>query len=57
MRAATVIGLVGAGGIGYDMIMAMRLFQYDRLVLIVLFIYLAVTILDRLSDRLRQRVI
>lgn len=57
VRAATVIGLVGAGGIGYDMIMAMRLFRYDRLVLIVLFIYLAVTILDRLSDRLRQRVI
>jgi phosphonate transport system permease protein len=57
VRAATVLGLVGAGGIGYDMIMAMRLFQYDRLVLIVLAIYLAVTILDRLSDRLRRRVI
>lgn len=57
VRAATVLGLVGAGGIGYDMIMAMRLFQYDRLVLIVLSIYLAVTLLDRLSDQLRRRVI
>jgi phosphonate transport system permease protein len=33
VRAATVLGLVGAGGIGYDMIMAMRLFRYDRLIL------------------------
>ena len=57
VRAATVLGLVGAGGIGYDMTMAMRLFRYDRLILIVLAIYVSVTILDRLSDRLRRRVI
>ena len=57
VRAATVLGLVGAGGIGYDMIMAMRLFQFDRLVSIVLAIWLMVTILDRLSDALRRRII
>ncbi len=57
VRAATILGLVGAGGLGYDMTMAMRLFRYERLILIVLAIYLAVTILDRLSDRLRARVI
>ena len=57
VRAATVLGIVGAGGIGYDMTMAMRLFRYDRLALILLAIYLAVTILDRLSDRIRARVI
>ena len=57
VRAATVLGIVGAGGIGYDMIMAMRLFRFDRLALILLAIYLAVTVLDRLSDRLRGRVI
>ncbi|PPR17606.1 MAG: Phosphate-import permease protein PhnE [Alphaproteobacteria bacterium MarineAlpha9_Bin7] len=57
VRAATVLGLVGAGGIGYDMTMAMRLFQFDRLVLIILAIWLVVTILDRLSDALRRRII
>lgn len=57
LRAATILGLVGAGGIGYDMVMAMRLFQYDRLVLIGLGIYIVVTVLDRLSDRLRARLI
>lgn len=57
LRAAAILGLVGAGGIGYDLVMAMRLFQYDRLLLIALAIYLAVTALDRLSDRLRTRII
>jgi phosphonate transport system permease protein len=57
LRAATVLGLVGAGGIGYDMVMSMRLFQYDRIGLIALAIYVAVTVLDRASDQLRRRVI
>jgi phosphonate transport system permease protein len=57
LRAATILGLVGAGGIGYDMVMSLRLFQYERLTLIVLAIYLVVTLLDRLSDRLRSRII
>ncbi len=57
LRAAAILGLVGAGGIGYDLVMAMRLFQYDRLLPIALSIYLVVTILDRLSDHLRSRII
>jgi phosphonate transport system permease protein len=57
VRAAAILGLVGAGGIGYDMVMAMRLFEYERIVLIALAIYVVVTLLDRLSDRLRARLI
>ena len=57
VRAAAILGLVGAGGIGYDMVMAMRLFEYDRLVLIGAAIWLCVTLLDRASHRLRSRVI
>ena len=57
LRAAAILGLVGAGGIGYDMVMAMRLFQYDRLLPITLSIYLVVTLLDRASDGLRGRII
>ena len=57
VRAAAILGLVGAGGIGYDMVMAMRLFEYDRLVLIGAAIWLCVTLLDRASHRLRARVI
>ena len=57
LRAATVLGLVGAGGIGYDLVMSMRLFQYDRLLPIAVAIYLVVTLLDRFSDQLRSRII
>jgi phosphonate transport system permease protein len=56
LRAATLLGLVGAGGIGYDMIMSMRLFDYNRLVLIAVAVYLMVTLLDRISDRFRARL-
>lgn len=57
LRAAMILGLVGAGGIGFDMVMAMRLFDYDRILSIVLAIYLSVALLDRLSDHIRARVI
>lgn len=57
LRAAAILGLVGAGGIGYDMVMSMRLFNYNRIILIVMAIYLLVTLLDRLSVRLRMKLI
>ncbi len=57
LRAAAILGLVGAGGIGYDLVMAMRMFDYNRLLPIALSIYVVVTLLDRLSDRFRRRLI
>jgi phosphonate transport system permease protein len=57
LRAAAILGLVGAGGIGYDMVMSMRLFNYNRIILIVMSIYLLVTLLDRLSAHLRIKLI
>lgn len=57
LRAAAILGLVGAGGIGYDLVMAMRMFDYGRLLPIALSIYVAVTLLDRMSDKFRRRLI
>jgi len=57
VRAAAILGLVGAGGIGYDLVMTMRLFEYNRIGLIALAIYIVVTALDRLSDVFRGRTI
>lgn len=57
VRAATILGIVGAGGIGYDMVMAMRLFDYDRIILIVLAIYLVISLIDWASTIIRQRII
>jgi len=57
LRAAAILGLVGAGGIGYDMVISMRLFEYNRIIMIAISIYLIVTLLDRLSNQLRKRII
>lgn len=57
IRAATILGLVGAGGIGYELVSSIRLFNYGRLVLIAFFIYLTVTFFDRLSNTIRTRII
>jgi phosphonate transport system permease protein len=57
LRAAAILGLVGAGGIGYDLVMAMRMFDYGRLLPIALSIYIVVTLLDRASDKFRRRLI
>ncbi|MCC5621924.1 phosphonate ABC transporter, permease protein PhnE [Nostoc sp. CHAB 5715] len=57
VRSATIVGLVGAGGIGYELVSSIRLFNYSQLMMIIVSVYLAVTVLDRLSNQLRSRVI
>lgn len=57
VRAATILGIVGAGGIGYDMVMAMRLFDYNRIILIVVAIYLVISLIDMASYAIRRRII
>jgi phosphonate transport system permease protein len=56
IRAATVLGLVGAGGIGFEIQVAMRLFQYGDLTTYVLMLVVTVTVIDRASAWLRARV-
>ncbi len=56
IRAATVLGLVGAGGIGFKIQIAMRLFQYHDLTTYVLMLILMVTVIDRVSAYLRARI-
>jgi len=57
VRAATILGIVGAGGVGFDLSNAVKLQQYNRLGPLILSFYIIVTTLDRVSDRLRRRVI
>jgi len=57
VRAATVLGIVGAGGIGYDMIMALRLYNYDRLIMIIIGIFVLVALLDLLSGYIRCKIL
>lgn len=57
VRMATVIGLVGAGGIGQELKGRYDLFQYDRVATILLIIFLTVLILDQLSAWLRRKLV
>jgi phosphonate transport system permease protein len=57
IRSATVLGIVGAGGVGFVLSKYMALFQYQKLLGALIAIILTVTIIDRLSDALRRRIL
>lgn len=57
MRAATVLGLVGAGGIGSQLIISMKLFRYDEVMTLILAILMLVMLVDLLGQAVRRRVL
>lgn len=57
VRSATVLGMVGAGGIGVILWESMRGFMFQETAAILLIIIVTVTLLDLLSQQLRKRVI
>ncbi|OYW29685.1 MAG: phosphonate ABC transporter, permease protein PhnE [Caulobacter sp. 12-67-6] len=57
VRMATVIGLVGAGGIGQELKGRYDMYNYGHVATILLAIFLLVVALDQLSIRLRQRML
>ena len=57
VRAATVLGLVGAGGIGILIQRNIAFFDYTRLGLIIFVTFLAVFLIDSLSTFLRGRAL
>ncbi|MCY4556806.1 MAG: phosphonate ABC transporter, permease protein PhnE [Chloroflexi bacterium] len=57
VRSATVLGIVGAGGIGMILWEVIRGFQYAETAAIVIIIVVSVSILDVISQRLRKLVI
>ncbi|HEY8393176.1 MAG TPA: phosphonate ABC transporter, permease protein PhnE [Thermaerobacter sp.] len=57
LRTSTVLGLVGAGGIGATMMTQLTFFRYDRLMAIVLVLFALVVLVDVISTRWRQRLV
>jgi phosphonate transport system permease protein len=57
IRAASVLGLIGAGGIGYLMNTSFRTFQYQEAAAIVIVLIALVMLVDYLSTRLRRLVV
>lgn len=56
-RSATVLGLIGAGGIGQLLFETLNAFQYAQLSAMVLIIVVAVSLIDLLSQAMRSRLI
>lgn len=56
VRQATVLGMVGAGGIGFELVSSMKLFQYQDTAMCILVILAMVLITDLFSSRVRAMI-
>ncbi|MCT8998845.1 phosphonate ABC transporter, permease protein PhnE [Chelativorans intermedius] len=57
VRASSIIGFVGAGGLGQEIRVAMSLQEYTDLSALFLIIFATVIVMDFLSEKLRHRII
>lgn len=56
-RSATIIGIVGAGGIGLQLAEQIRVLEWQRVSTLILMILIAVAVIDFISSRLRFAII
>ena len=56
-RSATVLGLIGAGGIGQVLFDSMNAFDFRAVSAIVIIVVVAVTLIDMLSQAMRKRLL
>lgn len=57
VRSATILGVIGAGGIGTPLIFALSTRDWDRVGIILLGIIVMITIIDILSGAIRKKLI
>jgi phosphonate transport system permease protein len=57
VRAATVLGLVGAGGIGFQLLMKMKLFKYREMSTLLIILVAMVIMVDRASAYARKQIL
>jgi phosphonate transport system permease protein len=56
VREGSVVGMVGAGGIGQDLFVAIRKFYYTDVSAILLMIIVCVAVIDLVTERVRHRL-
>lgn len=57
VRSASVLGIVGAGGIGVSLYQSFRSFKYGKVSAILILLILTVTIIDTVSAKIRQKLV
>ncbi len=55
IRAASVLGVVGAGGIGFELVSYIRGFEYNKAMTMMLVLLVVVTSIDAISSQLRNK--
>jgi phosphonate transport system permease protein len=56
IRMATMLGIVGAGGIGYELQSSFRMFEYQKVSAIIIIIFVTIFTIDHLSSFIRSKV-
>ena len=56
IRMATMLGIVGAGGIGYELQSAFRMFEYPKVSAIIIIIFITIFLIDNLSSYIRSKI-
>lgn len=57
VRSASILGMVGAGGIGQDLILSTQVRDWPRAGIILIGVVIMVTLIDFISGQLRKRII
>jgi len=57
IRSATVLGLVGAGGLGFSLITTMKMFKYHETAASILMIIILILVADWISGWLQKKVL
>lgn len=59
VRASAILGFVGEGGIGHDLKLAMQWGQgrYDQVVAIFALLFVAIVVIDQISDHFRHKLV
>jgi phosphonate transport system permease protein len=55
-RASTVLGMVGAGGIGFELMASLRIMNYQEVAALLIVVLVMVSLVDGLGAVLRQRL-
>lgn len=56
IRMATMLGIVGAGGIGYELQSAFRMFEYPKVSAIIIIIFVTIFLIDNASSYIRSKI-
>ena len=56
VRMATMLGIVGAGGIGYELQSSFRMFEYEKVSAIIILIFITIFLIDHISAFIRSKI-